>query len=196
MTKRKRRQLAVCLVLIGISLAGMTLAAQTTPPNPPTPNLTALQNQLNALNLQLQTITVQNQILAAKAGTPAVTPVQPLAGNITQQDDKSFPEATALAYNAMRADAKLIYNRIDAAIASPVHQNKNITLVIYDQTSLNGVQQYLAFKPQLALQRESLCSAAAAARIGPSSKFTAALAPAGLRRALPERPTWFPRWRH
>ena len=95
---------------------------------------------------------VQNQILAAKAETPAVTPVQPLAGNITQQDDKSFPEATALAYNVC-ADAKLIYNRIDAAIASPVHQNKNITLVIYDQASLNGVQQYLAFKPQLALQR-------------------------------------------
>jgi hypothetical protein len=155
----------------------MTLAAQTTPPNPPNPELTALQNQLNALNLQLQTITVQNQILAAKVGAPAVTPVQPLAGNITQQDDKSFPEATALAYNAMRADARLIYNRIDAAIASPVHQDKNIALVIYDQASLTGVQQYLAFKPQLALQRESLCFAVAAARLEASQKLLLGSAP-------------------
>jgi len=90
-------------------ILGMNLAAQTaSPPNPPNPDLTAMQNQLNALNLQLQTITVQNQILAAKVGAPVVTPVQPLAGNITQQDDKAFPEASALAYNAMRADAKLV----------------------------------------------------------------------------------------
>jgi len=105
MTKRKRWQLAVCLVIIGTSLAGITLAAQSTPPNPPNPDLTALQNQLNALNLQLQTITVQNQILAAKVGTPAVTPVQPLAGDITQQDDKSY--RTGLQRNARRRKAYL-----------------------------------------------------------------------------------------
>ena len=91
------------------SLAGMNLAAQApSPPNLPSPDLTALQNQLNVLNLQLQTITAHNQILAAKVGAPAVTPVQPLAGNITQQDDKAFPEASALAYNVMRGDAKLM----------------------------------------------------------------------------------------
>jgi hypothetical protein len=163
MTERKGWQLAVCLVILGMNLAAQTVP----PPNPPTPDLTALQNQLNALTLQQQIITAQNQILAAKVGAPAVTPVQPLAGNITQQDDKAFPEASALAYNAMRADAKRIYNRIEAAIASPVHKDKNITLVIYDQASLTGVQQYLAFKPQLALQRESMCFAATAARIGP-----------------------------
>ena len=184
MTERKGWQLAVCLVTLGMSLAGMSLAAQTAPPpNPPSPDLTALQNQLNALTLQQQIITAQNQILAAKVGAPAVTPVQPLAGNITQ-DDKSFAEATTLAYNAMRADAKLIYKRIDDAIASTAHEHKNITVVIYDQASLNGVQQYLAFKPQLALQRESLCFAVTAARIGrPSGTrrgFTPAEAEAGI----------------
>jgi hypothetical protein len=183
MTERKGWQLAVCLVTLGMSLAGMSLAAQTAPvPNPPSPDLTALQNQLNALTLQQQIITAQNQILAAKVGAPAVTPVQPLAGNITQ-DDKSFAEATTLAYNAMRADAKRIYDRIETAIASPVHKDKNITLVIYDQASLTGVQQYLAFKPQLALQRESLCFAVTAAKRLPPEfrpQFAPAEAEAGI----------------
>jgi hypothetical protein len=183
MTERKAWQLAVCLATLAMSLAGMNLAAQTaSPPAPPSPDLTALQNQLNALNLQLQTITAQNQILAAKMGAPAVTPVQPLAGDITQQEEKAFPEASTLAYNAMRADAKRIYDRVETAIASPVHKDKNITLVIYDQASLNGVQQYLAFKPQLTLQRNSLCFATTAARIGRPSPLASRLAitPAGV----------------
>ena len=120
--------------------------------------------------------------ISAKVGAPAVTPVQPLAGNITQ-DDKSFAEATTLAYNAMRADAKRIYDRIETAIASPVHKDKNITLVIYDQASLTGVQQYLAFKPQLALQRESLCFAVTAAKRLPPEfrpQFAPAEAEAGI----------------
>ena len=162
-------RLAGCLTVLGMNLAAQTAPPTTPPATPPTPDLTALQNQLNALTLQQQILTTQNQILAAKVGAPAVTPVQPLAGNITQTDDKAFPEASTLAYNAMRADAKLIYNRIEAAISSPVHQDKNITLVFYDQPSLTGVQQYLAFKPQLALQREIICFAASAARIGPPS---------------------------
>lgn len=45
MPERKGWQLAVCLVILGMNLAAQTAS----PPNSPNPDLTALQNQLNAL---------------------------------------------------------------------------------------------------------------------------------------------------
>ncbi len=116
-----------------------------------------LQAQIDRLTLEGKISALQAQIQKDKTVPSNVTQVQPLAGKTTG-DDKSFMEAYALAYNAMRDTAKKIYERI--VLANGIEwKDKKITLVVFDGTSFNTISQYRSFRPQLSFLRASLCQA-------------------------------------